>query len=62
MLALGASRTTCLLCSVILTRNSFVREISEDEMNMAQNLTTVGVAFYDFESCAKTQDWSALHV
>jgi hypothetical protein len=31
-------------------------------MNMAQNLTTVGVAFYDFESCAKTQDWSALHV
>jgi hypothetical protein len=31
-------------------------------MNMAQKLTAVVPAFHDFESWAKTQDWSALHV
>jgi hypothetical protein len=48
-------------CSVIPTRNSFVREISADEMNMAQKFTGVAI-FHDFESWAKMQDWSALHV
>jgi hypothetical protein len=29
---------------------------------MAQNLTVVVATFLEFESWAKTQDWSALHV
>jgi hypothetical protein len=40
----------------------FVREILEDEINMAQNLTVTVAAFHEFQPWAKTQDWSALHV
>jgi hypothetical protein len=29
---------------------------------MAQNLTVVVATFHEFESWAKTQEWSALHV
>jgi hypothetical protein len=31
-------------------------------MNMAQNLTVAVATSHQFESWAKTQDWSALHV
>jgi hypothetical protein len=31
-------------------------------MNMAQNLTVAVATCQQFESWAKTQDWSALHV